>query len=95
MEIVYLKRAQLDLTWMREYYSTVFTAGSERAREHFLSAEKLLLDYPEIGHETEFDNVRQLTIKRTPFSFIYRLTPTRIEVLRIWDGRADPAKLDL
>ena len=95
MKIVYLKSAVSDLEWMRTYYTRTFPEGAKRARDNFLATEKLIIDYPEIGHLTDFQDVRELSILRTPFSIIYRVTPTQIEVLRIWDGRADPGNLEL
>jgi hypothetical protein len=31
--------------------------------------------------------VRELSIPRTPFTIVYRVTPLQIEVLRLWDTR--------
>jgi len=95
MEIVYLSAALKDLEWMRVYYTRRFREGGLSARNNFLATEKLILEYPEIGHLTDFKDVREITILKTPFSIIYRVTPTQIEVLRVWDGRADPGNLDL
>ena len=89
MTIVYLVTARDDLIWMRRYYSRIFPAGEIQARKHFRLAESILVQNPEIGHSIEVDGLRELVIPRTPFSFIYRLKNNRIEVLRLWDSRAD------
>ena len=91
MELVYLPSTIADLNWFRAYYTQVFPDGLRRAQQQFFTMEHLLRDNPHLGHKTEFANVRELQIARTPFCVIYRLTPRRIEVLRIWDNRADPA----
>lgn len=89
MKIVYLASARDDLVWMRTYYTRVFPEGSARAREHFRSAKRTLAANPELGRITDVATVRELQIARTPFSIIYRLDRGRIEVLRVWDGRAE------
>ncbi|MDQ0396358.1 type II toxin-antitoxin system RelE/ParE family toxin [Labrys monachus] len=89
MKIVYLAGTTADIAWMRNYYAHVFPEGRKRAREHFKAAEALLSETPLIGRTTAVPEVRELVIPRTPFSFLYRVRPERIEILRIWDGRAD------
>ena len=89
MKIVYLPSARDDLVWMRSYYSRVFPEGSARARAHFRSAQRMLAANPELGRPTDVATVRELQVARTPFSILYRLGKARIEVLRVWDGRAE------
>jgi plasmid stabilization system protein ParE len=95
MEIVYLSETQADYLWMYNYYTLIFPEGKRRAEAHFDAAERLLSENPHIGRQISDDGVRELAISRTPFSFIYRIKLEQIEVLRIWDGRADRASLDL
>ncbi len=94
MNIVYLESARDDLLWMRQYYESVFPEGRSRAQKQFHTVENLLLANPFIGHETHRKNVREFSIPKTPFSFIYRVRPERIEILRVWDERQDPSKRD-
>ena len=94
MKIVYLASARDDLVWMRAYYTRVFPEGSTRAAAHFRAAQKMLSANPELGRATDVPDVRELQIARTPFSIIYRVDRERIEVLRIWDGRADRSGID-
>jgi len=94
MKIVYLPSARDDLAWMRSYYTRVFPEGSARAREHFRAAQRMLAANPDIGRATDVATVRELQIARTPFSIIYRLRNERIEILRVWDGRADRSAID-
>jgi len=93
MKLVYLPSTITDLKWFRTYYTEVFPDGLKRAQQQFRNVEQLLRANPHIGHKTEFPKVRELVIARTPFSIVYRLTPERIEVLRIWDNRANPTGL--
>jgi len=94
MELVYLPSTVSDLEWFRTYYSDAFPNGQKQAQKQFIAIEQILRDNPHIGHKTEFNNVRELVISKTPFSIIYRLTPDRIEILRIWDNRANPSRLE-
>jgi toxin ParE1/3/4 len=94
MKIVYLPSARDDLVWMRTYYTRVFPEGSARAGAHFRSAQHMLAANPEIGRTTDVATVRELQVARTPFSIIYRINRGRIEVLRVWDGRAERSVLE-
>jgi len=94
MKIVYLPSARDDLVWMRTYCTRVFPEGSARARAHFRSAQHMLAANPEIGRTTDVATVRELQVARTPFSIIYRINRGRIEVLRVWDGRAERSVLE-
>ena len=88
MKIVYLTSAAQDISWFRSYYRSVFPAGSNKARDNLRSIQALLTANPYIGHVSEaHKDVLELHIKHTPFSIIYRVTETQIEVLRLWDER--------
>jgi hypothetical protein len=89
LKIVFLASCKRDLAWFRIYYKAVFSAGKMNAKLHYAQSKLLLRDNPFIGHPTEENGVRELPISRTPFSFIYRVTPDRVEVIRVWDQRAD------
>ena len=94
MKIVYLARAVADIGWMRLYYTGVFPEGQKRARHQFRAIERLIRENPLLGHPADIEGVRELVIPRTPFSFIYRVRAERIEVLRIWDNRADRGAME-
>ena len=94
MRIVYLPAARDDLTWLRRYYTRIFPDGARRAFSNLLAAESMLSEHPAIGRATEYPGVRELLIRGTPFSIIYRVTADEIRILRIWDGRADRRHLD-
>ena len=56
--------------------------------------EGLIAENPDLGKRLPtFPDVRELVIAGTPFSFIYRLRPDRVEILRLWDNRANPENL--
>jgi len=88
MKIVFLEDAGRDIQWVRFYYQSVFPDGSSRARAHLKAIQTTLAANPYAGRPSDtWDDVRELSIPRTPFSLIYRVTPTQIEILRLWDIR--------
>ena len=94
MKLVFLPSTRSDLVWMRTYYTHIFPDGARRAAEQYARAAGILRDNPMVGHSMEdVTNVREFSIPRTPFSFIYRISDDRIEVLRIWDQRGDRSRL--
>ena len=91
MRLVYLASTAPDFVWLRRYYAQIFPEGDRRAREQFRKATALLLVNPHIGRPVAPPAVRELVIPRTPFSIVYRVREDRIEILRIWDNRAERA----
>ncbi len=87
MHIVYLESTREDLLWLRHYYEVVFPEGRQTAQTRFHSTEQLLLTNPFIGHKTHIKDVYEFSIPKTPFSYIYRVKPQYIAVMRIWDER--------
>lgn len=88
MRIVFLESAAQDIQWLRYYYRSVFPAGSAKARDRIRAIQATLAANPYAGHPSDArDTVREFSIPRTPFTVVYRVTPTQIEVLRLWDAR--------
>ncbi len=86
MNIVYLPSTKDDLIWFHHYYTHVFPEGSVKALRKFDAMAEILSVNPFIGKKIT-GKVRKLTIPKTPFSYIYQITSTQIEILRIWDDR--------
>lgn len=95
MRLVYLPSTEQDFAWLRFYYARVFPEGDKRAREMFRAATRALAENPRIGRLVAEPDIREFVIPRTPFSIVYRARPDRIEILRIWDNRADRDELDV
>ena len=94
MKLVFLPSTRSDLAWMRAYYTRVFPDGATRAAEQYRRACAIVRDNPLVGHAVDdIPDIRELSIPRTPFSFIYRVMEGRIEVLRVWDQRGDRSRL--
>jgi plasmid stabilization system protein ParE len=92
-KVLYLASSRKDITWVRCYYSQVFPAGGKKARERIVAAERLIARNPAIGHAVEIEGLREFSIPGTPFSMLYRATPSHIEIIRLWDGRGDRTRL--
>ena len=79
---------------MRTYYAHIFPDGAKRAAEQYRRACSVIIDNPLVGRPVEeMQGVREFSIPRTPFSFIYRVIDDRIEILRVWDQRGDRSRL--
>ncbi len=88
MKIVFLESSAPDVAWFRFYHQSVFPEGSRRAGLQFKALQATLAANPYAGHPSDTGRaMREITIPRTPFPLIYRVTPLQIEVLRLWDKR--------
>ena len=93
MRLIFLDDALNDLLWMRRYYSQIFPAGNHNAKKQYGACKTLLKENPYIGHPAHFKNIREYSIPRIPFSFIYEIKQDHIEIHRIWDERQDRDEL--
>jgi plasmid stabilization system protein ParE len=93
MKLIYLDSSKPDLAWLRTYYGSVFSEGSASASARYIKTIELLQRSPYIGRPVGQDDLRRLPILRTPFTVFYRVIEDRIEIVRVWDQRADPEKL--
>jgi plasmid stabilization system protein ParE len=84
----FLPEARRDLAWFRAYYETIFPEGAERARRQYRRTMANLLSNPYIGQPVGPD-ARRFPIPRTPFSVIYRVAETELEIFRVLDQRAE------
>ena len=79
---------------MRAYYAHIFPDGAKRAADQYRRTCGVIRENPLTGRPVEeMEDVREFSIPRTPFSFIYRVVDERIEVLRVWDQRGDRSRL--
>ena len=88
MRIVFLRSARSDFDWFRDYYFRIFREGGKSAATRYKTTKKALAEYPAIGRESDEPGLRELPIPKTPFAIIYRITDSEIQVLRLWDQRA-------
>jgi toxin YoeB len=92
--IVWVFLAQNDrkeiLAYWKEKNKSV--SYSKKLDKLFREALKLIVKYPFIGKPTNKKNIR-IKIVRSYF-LIYEITTEEIVVLRIWDSRQNPKKIE-
>ena len=95
MKVVFLASATSGLRWFSLYYRSVFPEGSQSARKQMAIALTVLSENPRIGRRIPETEYREFVVPRTPFTLIYRIGAMHIEILRLWDARANPDARDL
>jgi len=94
-EIVWARNAEIQLKAILEFYrsrnkSNVF---SLKLYNKLVSELSKTSHKPEIGIKTRLNNIRGLIIDE--YILFYEILPEKIVVLKVWDCRQDPDKLDL
>ena len=88
MKLNYTPGFYESLDWFIDYYRDIFPEGRSNGRQSFSAAiENLKSD--RVG-ERAFDHTRrlyELPLTKTPFSLIYRVEKTGIDVLHLRDRR--------
>lgn len=92
--IVWVLQAQMDRKEILAYWKERNKSAkySKKLDKLFREALILLLKYPFIGKPTNKKNIR-IKIVRSYF-LIYEITAEEIVVLRIWDARQNPKKIE-
>ncbi len=94
MKVIFLSSSDEDVRWFVRYYRTAFPEGRGNARKQMAKTLAILRDQPHIGHPIRGAVLREHHIPRTPFTVIYQVMDDRIEILRLWDGRGNPDRLN-
>jgi plasmid stabilization system protein ParE len=89
MKLTFQPRVPADLRWFKRY----FGEGTEAAINKYYKTLDLICASPGMGRPVSERDAREYAILRIPFSIIYRVKVDRIEVLRVWDQRADRVSL--
>jgi plasmid stabilization system protein ParE len=76
------------------YYSKRFPEGRKNTERSFRAAIEFVLANPFVGTAMEGKPARQFPVLRTPFMLIYAIEDDSIDIIRVWDARADPARLN-
>lgn len=92
-QIVWVQKAQEDRKQILAYWfnRNKSKTHSKKLDQYIRVTLNLIGKYPLIGKKTDLQDVRIKTI--AAYLLIYQITETRIVVLRIWDSRRNPAKL--
>lgn len=86
--LIFLPPSKRDLRWFHEYYRRVFPEGKRKADAAFRALRQHLRENPEIGHASDIvAGALEFPLTRTPFTVLYRVTASEVQVLRIYDQR--------
>ncbi len=67
-------------------------AYSNRLEILFNEAAKLISEFPEIGTETDYPDLRVKVVKNYKLFYINQID--KIQIIRVWDSRQDPSDLE-
>jgi plasmid stabilization system protein ParE len=94
MKLIFLEHAKRDLRWFAALYSKTFPEGRKNAERSLTVAIELLLANPFAGNVVEGKPARQFPVLRTPFVLICSIEGDSIHIIRVWDARAYPVRLN-
>lgn len=83
-------RKQILAYWISRNRSNVY---SQKLDSRFREAVTIIQEYPRIGKQTQYQNVRIKIVG--DYLLIYEETANAIIILTIWDSRQDPEKIKL
>lgn len=95
LEIIWSLRAKNDIKnisiyWNKRIGNVDYSKKIRRLTNEYL---ELLKQYPKLGRQTDNRNVREIIIK--DFKIFYFFDETSIYIVRFWDTRQDPERLEL
>ncbi len=74
--------------WINHNKSNTY---SKKLNSLFKTAVKLIIEHPQIGKPTDWENIRVKIIRN--YLMIYEVTDSKIYIHSIWDSHQDPEKL--
>jgi plasmid stabilization system protein ParE len=95
MKLSFRATALQDLKWFELYHSERVSGGRKNAARQLRSTLKLLKTNAFAGKPVGVADARSFPVRKTPFVLHYLVVDDTIEILRVWDSRADPEKLIL
>jgi plasmid stabilization system protein ParE len=75
--------------WLNKNKSDLY---SEKLEKLFTEAAKLLAEFPEIGTQTDFNDVRVKVIR--DYKMLYINLKDSIQIIRVWGTRQNPDDLE-
>lgn len=84
--------AEVDLAVAADWYDARVPGLGRLLIEAVHALLNSLPEFPE-KHPLAFDTTRKAVLRRFPYSVVYRLEPTAIQILGVLPNRADPEQL--
>jgi plasmid stabilization system protein ParE len=76
--------------WLNKNKSNLY---SEKLEKLFIEASKLLAEFPEIGTQTDLNDVRVKVVR--DYKIFYINLNDSIQIIRVWGTRQNPDELEL
>jgi plasmid stabilization system protein ParE len=94
-EIVWTRNAEIHLQAILEFYTARNKSNkySRKLYREIKSELKTVSRKPKIGIKTKIENVRGLIFR--DYIVFYEMLADKIMVLKVWDSRQDPQKLNI
>lgn len=89
MEVFWLDDAVTDLREIIEYVTEQNPTAAPQVATSLYEAAQRLGRFPNLGRAGRIGDTRELIVPRLPFVLAYRITPERVEVVRVIHGRRD------
>ncbi len=86
MQLVWMPRARRERHEAIEFIAQDNPHAALGQLDRIEQQTDTLTQHPQLGRPGRVKGTRELVISRTPFIVIYRLTPIRIELLRVLHG---------
>jgi toxin YoeB len=83
-------RLEIFKFWLIHNKSAIY---SNKLEDLFNESVKFLAEFPQMGAPTDYKDLRVKIVRN--YKLFYRDTPSRIEIIRVWDTRQDPKDLTL
>lgn len=89
MKVVWLERAVADLTAIRAYIAEHNPKAARDVAQKIRKTVVHLEKHPHLGRPTDFDDIREMSVPRTPYLIPYRVKDDRIEILCVFHTSRD------
>ena len=94
-EIVWTETAVRDRLriyqfWLSHNQSQIY---SDKLEKLFNESAKLIAEFPEIGTNTDYKDIRVKMVGN--HKLFYKPGEVKIEIIRVWDTRQNPADIDI
>jgi plasmid stabilization system protein ParE len=93
MKLSFRATALQDLKWFEYYHANRVSSGRKKAERNLGKTIDLFLANPFLGKPLGVVGARSFPVLRTAFVLHYVIVGDTLEVVRVWDSRADPEKL--
>lgn len=94
-KVVWTKNAEIQLKEILIYFKNRNKSSdySKKLYKQFKAKLKIVAEKPELGIQTKFEKIRGLILG--DYILFYEILKDRILVLKVWDCRQNPEKLNI